>query len=183
MCIRDRPDTDPLDPATKAAFIAKIYPKFAKHIVTAPVLNPIYAANWLYAKGFRNMTFVAGSDRLGKGKGSIEKILNGWNSGPVRSNDSAFGDKGREHVVLNFVSSGERDPESEDVSGYSGSKARKAAEMGDADLFQKYTGVGPDVTVSGRTLYQAVREGMGLEKQKSQLSPDKPTEVSRVERN
>jgi len=175
-----KPDTDPLDPVTKAAFVAKIYPRFADHIVNEPVQNPIYAANWLYAKGFRNMTFVAGSDRLGKNKGSIEKILNGWNSGPVRSTDGTFGDKGREHVVLRFVSSGERDPESEDVKGYSGSKARAAAAEGDEQLFQRYTGVGPDVKVSGRTLYQAVREGMGLGKSEAdRMIQDSPADEAK----
>jgi hypothetical protein len=157
------PDKDPLDPATKAAFIGKIYPKFAAHIVLDPVLNPIYAANYLYRKGFRHMVFVAGSDRLGKGAGSIEKLLTGWNSGPVRSADNQFGPEGREFVLLKFVSSGDRDPESAGVEGYSGSKARAAAAAGDERLFRQYTGVGPDVKVNGKTLYQAVRKGMGLD--------------------
>ena len=156
------PEKDPLDPVTKAAFISKIYPKFASHIVREPVLNPIYAANWLYAKGFRHMTFIAGSDRLGKSKGSIEKLLNSWNSGPVRSNDNQFGEGGREHVLLKFVSSGERDADSEGVEGYSGSKARAAAAAGDEKQFQIYTGVGPNITVSGKNLYQATRDAMGV---------------------
>ena len=156
------PEKDPLDPADKAAFISKIYPKFASHIVRDPVLNPLYAANWLYAKGFRHMTFIAGSDRLGKAKGSIEKLLNGWNSGPVRSNDNQFGEGGREFVLIKFVSSGERDADSEGVEGYSGSKARAAAAASDEKQFQMFTGVGPDVKISGRSLYQAVRDGMGV---------------------
>jgi hypothetical protein len=156
------PDKDPLDPATKAAFIAKIYPKFASHIVREPVLNPIYAANYLYAKGFRHMVFVAGSDRLGKSPGSIEKILTSWNSGPVRSTDNQFGPGGREFVLLKFVSSGDRDPDAQGVEGYSGSKARAAAAAGDERLFREYTGVGPDVKVRGMSMYQAVRKGMGI---------------------
>ena len=153
--------TDPLDTASKAAFIKKIYPKFAGHIVNDPVQNPIFAANWLYAKGFRNMTFVAGSDRLGKVKGSIEKILKSWNSGIVRTTDSQFGPEGREHVVMNFVSSGDRDPDAEGVSGYSGSKARAAAAAGNEKLFKDYTGVGSEIKIGGKSLYQAVRSGMG----------------------
>jgi hypothetical protein len=169
-------EKDPLDPATKAAFIGKMYPKFAKHIVREPVLNPIYAANYLYSKGFRHMVFVAGSDRLGKSAGSIEKILTGWNSGPVRANDNQFGPGGREFVLLKFVSSGERDPESTGVEGYSGSKARAAAAAGDERLFQQYTGVGSDIKVNGKTLYQAVRKGMGLGDNKSPVksTPKKP---------
>lgn len=157
-----KPDTDPLNPATKAAFISKIYPQFAKHIVKEGVLNPIYAANWLYDKGYRNMTFVAGSDRLGDSKGSIEKILTQWNSGPVRTTDNARGPKGREHVVLNFVSSGERDADVSSVTGVSGSLARAYAAEGNKQGFERATGVSDTIKVNGKTLYQAVREGMGI---------------------
>jgi hypothetical protein len=153
---------DPLNPNIKAQFIANIYPKFAKHIVTDYVQGPIYAANWLYSKGFRNMAFVAGSDRLGKEKGSIEKLLNSWNSGPIRSSDPAGA---REHVVIQFVSSGERDPDAVGITGYSGTKARSAAEIGDEELFQQYTGVTSNITVAGKTLYQSTREGMGIKDQ------------------
>jgi len=156
-------EDDPLNPNIKAQFIAEIYPKFAKHIVTDYVQGPIYAANWLYSKGFRNMAFVAGSDRLGKEKGSIEKLLNSWNSGPIRSSDPAGA---REHVVIQFVSSGERDPDAVGIAGYSGTKARSAAEIGDEKLFQQYTGVTNNITVAGKTLYQSTREGMGIKDSK-----------------
>ena len=165
------PNENPIDPATKAAFIEQIYPQAKGHVVTDYVQGPIYAANWLYNKGYRNMTFVAGSDRLGKEKGSIEKLLNSWNSGPIRSTDPAGA---REHVVINFVSSGQRDPDAEGVTGYSGTKARQAAASGNEQQFQQYTGVGPDVVVNGKTLYQATREGMGIKDQPTaQPSPVK----------
>jgi hypothetical protein len=153
------PSDNPVDPVTKAKFVSQIYPDAADRIVNEYVQSPIYAANWLYNKGFRNMTFVAGSDRLGKEKGSIEKLLSGWNSGPIRSTDPAGA---REHVVINFVSSGQRDPDSEGVTGYSGTKARQAAIAGNEQQFQQYTGVGNNVVVNGKTLYQATREGMGI---------------------
>jgi hypothetical protein len=156
-------DDDPLNPNIKAKFIAEIYPKFAKHIVTDYVQGPIYAANWLYSKGFRNMAFVAGSDRLGKEKGSIEKLLNSWNSGPIRSSDPSGA---RDHVVIQFISSGERDPDAVGIAGYSGTKARSAAEIGDEELFQQYTGVNSNITVAGKTLYQSTREGMGIKDSK-----------------
>ena len=154
---------DPLDPATKAEFIKKIYPQFAKNIVTDYVQGPIYAANWLYDKGFRHITFIGGSDRLGKGAGSIEKLLNGWNSGPVRTTDNARGANGREHVVLKFVSSGERDSDTNNVSGISGSLARKYAAEGNEQGFEQATGVKSNIQVNGKTLYQATREGLGIQ--------------------
>lgn len=168
------PSENPVDPATKAKFVSQIYPDAASKIVTDYVQGPIYAANWLYNKGFRNMTFVAGSDRLGKEKGSIEKLLNSWNSGPIRTTDPAGA---REHVVINFVSSGDRDPDAEGVSGYSGSKARQAAAGGNEQLFQQYTGVGSDVVVNGKTLYQTVRAGMGIKDQPTK-APAAPAKKS-----
>ena len=155
-------DTDPLAPAVKAAFIRKIYPELGQHIVDEPVATPIQAANWLYARGFRNMTFVAGSDRLGSGAGSIEKLLNSWNSGTVRTADNIFGSQGREHVVLNFVSSGSRDPDATDISGISGTLARRFAATGDEKAFERATGVGSNIQVQGQTLYQATRQGQGI---------------------
>lgn len=173
------PDTDPLDPETKAQFISKIYPQFANNIVTDYVQNPIFAANWLYDQGFRNIVFVGGSDRLGKKQGSIEALLNSWNSGPVRTTDNARGPQGREHVVLRFVSSGERDPDSAGVTGVSGSLARKFAAEGNEQGFQQATGIGPQITVNGNTLYQATRQGMGLNDQSTPAVVKKPPAVAK----
>jgi hypothetical protein len=159
---------DPLDPATKSQFIKKMYPKLASHIVDDYVQGPIYAANWLYDRGFRNMTFVAGSDRLGKVPGSIEKLLNSWNSGPVRTTDAARGDKGREYVNLTFVSSGERDPDAAGVTGYSGTKARQAALNGEEQKFWEYTGANPGLKVGAVNLYQATRAGLGVKDEPAQ---------------
>jgi hypothetical protein len=161
---------DPLDPNVKAKFIEQIYPNSASHIVHDYVQGPIYAANWLYAKGFRNMAFVAGSDRLAKAKGSIEKLLNSWNSGPIRSTDPAGA---REYVNMQYISAGDRDPESAGIEGFSGTKAREAAKAGNEKLFQEYTGVGPNIKVNGMTLYQAVRKGLNLDS-----TPEQPSQVS-----
>lgn len=155
---------DPLDPPTKAEFVKKIYPEFASHVVSEPVLNPIFAANYLYRKGFRNLTFIAGADRLGDNPGSIEKILTSWNRSDIRKKDTAFGLEGREQVVLNFISSGARDADADvsSISGVSASLARKFATEKNIQGFQQATGVSNNITVNGKTLYQAVREGLGL---------------------
>lgn len=167
------PKENPLDPATKAEFIKQIYPDVANNIVSDFVQGPIYAANWLYAKGYRNMTFVAGSDRLGKEKGSLEKILNSWNSGPIRTTDPAGA---REHVVMKYVSAGARDPDSEGITGYSGTKARAAAAANNEAQFQQYTGVGPKVAVNGKSLFQAVQDGIGVQAKTIAAAPvKKPT--------
>lgn len=155
-------DSNPLAPAVKAEFIKKIYPALAAHVVDDAVQGPIQAANWLYDRGFRNIAFVGGSDRLGNGAGSIEKLLKSWNSGPIRTTDYARGTEGREHVALNFVSSGARDADTTSVTGISGSLARKYAAASDEQQFMAATGVKNSVKVQGKTLYQATREGMAL---------------------
>ena len=156
------PTDNPLSPAIKAKFIEQIYPTTKGHIVTDFVQSPIYAANWLYSKGYRNMAFVAGSDRLGKEKGSIEKLLSSWNSGPVRSTDPAGA---RDFVNMQYISAGDRDPDGEGVTGYSGTKARQAVTANNEQQFQNYTGIGSDIVVNGKTLYQSVKEGMGIRDQ------------------
>jgi hypothetical protein len=155
---------DPLSADVKMEFVKKIYPEFASHIVSEKVLNPIHAANYLYAKGFRNLVFVAGSDRLGDNPSSLEKLLTSWNSGPIRTKDFNFGSNGREQVALKFVSSGDRDADSDvnNVSGISASLARKFATEKNETGFHQATGVSNNITVNGKTLYQSVREGLGL---------------------
>ncbi|CAB4130291.1 hypothetical protein UFOVP116_365 [uncultured Caudovirales phage] len=155
-------ESNPLAPNIKAAFIKKIYPEFASNIVDEPVLGPIQAANWLYDQGYRNIAFVGGSDRLGNASGSIEKLLKSWNSGPIRSTDYARGAEGREFVALRFISSGERDADTNSVTGISGSLARKYAAAGDVAGFNKATGVSDSIKVGGKTLYDATRDGMGM---------------------
>lgn len=152
--------TDPLPYNTKVAFAKRMFPKHANQIVNESVLNPIYAANYLYKKGFRNLTFVAGSDRLGDGPGSLEKVLKNWNSGPIRTTDNTINN--REEVILKFVSSGERDPDSQGVEGYSASKAREAAANNNKNEFYRFTGANDNIKINNETLFTAVRKGMGL---------------------
>lgn len=160
------PKTDPLDYHTKILFAKKMFPENASHIVDTSVVNPIFAANYLYKQGFRNITFVAGSDRLGSHPGSLESILRQWNSGDIRSTDSVIGN--REEVVLNFISSGNRDPDSSGVEGYSGTKARESAATNNKDEFYKFTGANDSIRVDNKTLFDAVRKGMNL----TQISED-----------
>jgi hypothetical protein len=151
------PSSDPLDYEVKTEFIKKIHPDYSNFMVTEYVRDPWQAACWLYDRGYRHMTFVAGSDRLGSGSRSLEAALNNWNSGPTRTTDYARGPNGREHVVLKFVSSGDR---TDSTNNASGTLAREYAKIGDKLNFQLITGVTDDIIVFGKTLYQATREGL-----------------------
>jgi hypothetical protein len=60
--------------------------------------------------------------------------------------------------VLDFVSAGERDPDSEGVSGISASKARAAAANNDLESFKAATGAGE----IAKEMFAAVRQGLGI---------------------
>jgi len=145
---QDKKD-NPLSYSDKIKFIKSIHPQYADAVVENSALNTVVkVASYLYEQGYRNATFVAGSDRLD----SFKKLLSQYN-----------GVEGKAHGyykfdVLDFVSAGERDPDSEGVSGVSASKARAAAANNDLEAFRAATGAGE----IAREMFAAVRKGMGI---------------------
>jgi hypothetical protein len=95
------------------------------------IKTPIAAANWLYQQGYRKLHMVVGEDRVA----AMTDLMNGWNSDAVRSKD------GRDAVEISVSSAGDRDPDSEGLSGISGTKARAAVTDGDRQAFEKATGL------------------------------------------
>ena len=156
---------NPLSYDEKINFIKKIHPQYASHIVENRELNTVVkVASYLYEQGYRNATFVAGSDRLD----SFKKLLSQYN-----------GVEGKAHGyykfdVLDFVSAGERDPDSEGVSGVSASKARAAAANNNLEAFKEATGAGE----IAKEMFAAVRKGMGITESISEapieLNPEDP---------
>jgi len=140
---------NPLDYATKIKFLRALFPEQASHIVNDPTLKTIMqVAEWLYAQGYRSVTFVAGSDRLD----SFKQLLTSYNG--VEGKDVYY-----KFDAINFVSSGERDPDADGIAGISASGAREAAVNSDINAFAQATGAGKLT----QPLYDAVRKGMLLE--------------------
>jgi hypothetical protein len=145
---QDKKD-NPLSYSDKIKFIKAIHPQYADAVEENSALNTVVkVASHLYDLGYRNATFVAGSDRLD----SFKKLLTQYN-----------GVEGKAHGyykfdVLDFVSAGERDPDSEGVSGVSASKARAAAANNDLAAFKEATGAGE----IANKMFAAVRQGMGI---------------------
>jgi len=151
------PKKNPLDYQTKVKFLRALYPDLASHFVYEPSLKTvIQVAHWLYSKGYRSVTFVAGSDRLA----DFKELLTKYN-GVEGPNGMYKFDR------INFVSSGERDPDAEGVTGVSASAARAAAQAGDFKAFAQATGAGK----LAQPLYDAVRQGMLLENVTGKLPP------------
>jgi hypothetical protein len=114
---------NPLSYEEKVKFVKAMFPNHDAHVVTGPDLKTIMkVAAWVYDQGVRSVSFVAGSDRLEDFKALLDKY-------------NGYGEPGQvgyyKFDTINYVSSGERDPDAEGVAGYSASKAREAASNND----------------------------------------------------
>ena len=139
---------NPIDWKTKLNFVKKIMLPHAGNVVdTDNIKTPLAAANWLYQQGYRKLHMVVGEDRVA----AMTDLMNGWNSEAVRNKD------GRDAVEIVVSSAGDRDPDSEGLSGISGTKARAAVTAGDRTAFEKATGLSGALA---NRLYDAVAAGM-----------------------
>jgi nicotinic acid mononucleotide adenylyltransferase len=110
----------------------------------------IEVAKSLNAK-YKNLIMIAGSDRIPE----YEKLLNKYN-GTEFHYDS-----------IQVISAGERDPDSDDVSGMSASKMRAYATSGDFQGFKK--GLPSSMRdIDAKLLFNDIRQGMDLEPIKEQ---------------
>lgn len=161
---------NPLGYEDKINFIEKLFPQHAGHIVKNKELNTVVkVASYLYEQGYKHATFVAGSDRLD----TFKKLLSDYN-----------GVEGKKHgyykfEVLDFVSSGERDPDSPGIRGYSASTAREVAAEDNFKGFRKIVG-GGEVS---KDMFDAVRKGLGIkDESKSKKEYDIPSEIDRLQK-
>ena len=146
---------NPLPFRDKVKFLRKMFPKHARNIMAdTDTRTVIDVARKLYDQGFTKMTMVAGSDRVKE----FEILLNKYNGVEARHGFYQFEGK------IKVISAGERDPDSDDVSGMSASKLRAAAADNDLELFSKGM---PKSYKDSKELFNAVRKGMGLKETKS----------------
>ena len=135
--------SNPLDVKTKVKFMKKMFPQ-----------NKIQAAGGnqrtfmeilkFYDKMYGEIIMIAGSDRVGE----FQKLANKYNG------------KDYNYKSIKLISSGERDPDAEGITGMSASKMRDMAKNGDSKNFKK--GV-PNLSDSDSSeLFNAVRKGMGI---------------------
>ena len=141
---------NPLTYVDKIKFLRKMFPRHARNIISDVKIKTAFdALDSLYEQGYRQVTFVVGSDRVEE----FEKTLNKYNG--EKRKDGFYNFEGGVRVV----SAGERDPDSEDVSGMSASKMRAAAKDNNFELFAKGL---PSEFKEAQRLFNAVRSGMGL---------------------
>lgn len=143
----DKPNTkpeksrNPLAFTTKLAILRRVFPRV--NIIDDPkVKSPQQVTEWLAERGYTDVTFVVGSDR-------VEEFENRW----LIYTPKFF-------YQAQVWGVGNRDDEATNVNGTSGTKARLAALNGNLDDFQQATLWSCAITGD---LFTAVREGMGLE--------------------
>ena len=115
-----------------------------KLVVKSPAKTIIEVAKEIQKSGYKDLVLVVGSDRVKE----FETLLNKYNG-----KDFTFDS-------IKVVSAGDRDPDSDDVSGMSASKIRAAAADGDLDLFTK--GIPTRNDRMRLSLYSDVRKGLGI---------------------
>ena len=134
---------NPLDVKTKVKFMKKMFPQ-----------NKIQAAGGsqrtfmeilkFYDKMYGEIIMVAGSDRISE----FQKLCDKYNG------------KDYNYKSIKVVSSGERDPDAEGVTGMSASKMRDMANNNDYKSFKNgVVGLSDSET---KSLFNAVKKGMGV---------------------
>ena len=134
---------NPLDVKTKVKFMKKMFPD-NKIIAAGGSQRTFMEVLKFYDKMYGEIIMVAGSDRISE----FQKLSDKYNG------------KDYNYKSIKVVSSGERDPDAEGVTGMSASKMRDMAKNGDAKNFKK--GVEGLSDSEASSLFNAVRKGMGI---------------------
>ena len=141
---------NPLNWQQKLAYLSALFPNYSSHLIRDPNIRTIpQILTWLYDHGYRSITMVAGSDRLPQ----YQELLPKYNG--VKGKNGGY----YNFDSINFVSSGDRDPDGEGLAGISATKARKAAEKANITAFMQATGAPENIA---RQMMADVREGLSL---------------------
>ena len=149
---------NPLDHKIKIMYLKKFFGRQVK-FPTNPVRNVFDILVQLNDQGYTDISMIVGSDRVAE----FKKLLNMYNGKAARHGRYDF-------ESINVISAGERDPDAEDASGMSASKARQIASDGDYEEFKKAvpsTAKEADI----KKLYYSVRSKMGIREEGMDL-PD-----------
>jgi len=135
---------NPLTPTQKLQYMKSMFPQH-RTMFRIPSSNMILdIVTDIFNSGFSNINFIAGSDRVSE----FQKLADKYNG------------KDYNYKSIKLVSSGERDPDAEGVSGMSASKMREMAKNNDYRNFK--SGV-PNLSASdSKALFTAVKKGMGI---------------------
>ena len=153
---------DPLGPDRKVVYVEKTIGQNINIDIKPTVFE---ALSDLYSNGFKKLVFVVGSDRLAK----FSKWISEYNGKEKRHGFYDF-------IDIDFVSSGDRDPDAEGVAGMSASKLREFAVSGDFDSFKQGTKLSVKDT---KSMYKEIRNAMKIDTiQEAALRPGTKVKVA-----
>ena len=137
---------NPLDANYKVSVMQKMFPKHKNKIVNDDSNRTIFdVLKKAHTDGYAGVRIVGGADRVGE----FEKLANNYN-GKLYAFDN-----------VEVMSAGERDPDSDDVTGMSASKQRKAAAENDIKTFMK--GVPKSLSQKdAEQLFKKIRSAMNI---------------------
>jgi hypothetical protein len=117
---------NPLPQDKKIKYLQKVHPHVHVHGSSKTHPTMLHQASEFHKQGHKHLVMVAGSDRVK----DFHKTLHKYNG--VKGPHGHYDFKS-----IKVVSSGARDPDSEGVSGMSGTKMRAHAKAGDHESFKK----------------------------------------------
>ena len=137
---------NPLDADTKVSIMRQMYPSHSEKIVNDPANRTIFdVLKKAHMDGYAGVRIIGGGDRVKE----FEKLSGDYN-GKLYAFDN-----------VEVRSAGDRDPDSDDVSGMSASKQRLAAAEGDFKTFRQ--GVPKSMNDKrARELYNTLRAAMQI---------------------
>ena len=137
---------NPLDANYKVSMMQKMFPKHKNKIVNDDSNRTIFdVLKKAHTDGYAGVRIVGGADRVGE----FEKLANNYN-GKLYAFDN-----------VEVMSAGERDPDSDDITGMSASKQRKAAAENDIKTFMK--GVPKSLSQKdAEQLFKKIRSAMNI---------------------
>ena len=141
------PKKNPLDPGTKIKFMKQMFADYEDEIVNEKDMKTIFdVLMTAQEEGYKEVTIVVGSDRLGEFKSLATKY-----NGDLYDFDS-----------IAVVPGGTRDSDADDVSGMSASKLRKAVKDDDRKAFERGMPSKFDKD-EVNNLWNELKKSMGLE--------------------
>ena len=145
----ERTAKDPIDFTTKLSYLRQHFksdPKLSFGDIRANTIIKVMKV--LEQEGRTKVIMVAGDDRVMQ----FKNLLNQYNGKPTKAGNIEY-----KFDSVDVVSAGQRDPDADDVTGVSASKARELAMKGQEHEFSKIV-MGGD---KGKVLYDKIQDQFG----------------------
>ena len=142
-------EKDPIDFTTKLSYLRQHFQadkNLSFGVIRANAIIKVMKV--LEAEGRTKVIMIAGDDRVMQ----FQKLLNQYNGQPTKAGNVEY-----TFDSIQVISAGQRDPDADDITGVSASKARELAMKGQEHEFSKIV-MGGD---NGKVLYDKIQDEFG----------------------